>query len=57
MRTSTERGQMDETDLLTVAAAVVDTVQAPPAMTLRQDRQSQIPTADRLTVSYSIIRH
>lgn len=39
------------TVLRTVAAAVVDTVQAPPAITLRQDLQSQIPTADRLTVS------
>lgn len=41
------------THLRTVAAAVVETVHAPPAMTFLQDEQFQIPTADRLTVSWN----
>jgi hypothetical protein len=40
------------THLRTVAAAVVDTVQAPPAMTFLQAPQFQIPTAERLTLSF-----
>jgi hypothetical protein len=35
----------------TVAAAVVDTVQAPPAITFLHPRHSQIPVALRLTAS------
>lgn len=38
--------------LRTVAAAVVETVQAPPAMTFLHALQPQMPTADRFTVSY-----
>jgi hypothetical protein len=37
--------------LRTVAAAVVDTVHAPPAMTLRHAPQFQMPTAERFTLS------
>ena len=44
------QNEMD-TDLRTVAAAVVDTVHAPPAMTFLQDEQPQIPTADLFTES------
>jgi len=38
--------------LRTVAAAVVDTVHAPPAMTFLHELQFQIPTAERFTVSF-----
>lgn len=41
-----------ETYLRTVAAAVVETVQAPPAVVFLQALQCQIPTAVRLTESY-----
>lgn len=41
------------TDLRTVAAAVVDTVQAPPAMTFLHARHFQMPTAVRFTESYT----
>jgi len=37
------------TVLRTVAAAVVETVQAPPAMTFLHDLHFQMPTASRLT--------
>lgn len=46
-RNEGERG----TDLRTVAAAVVETVQAPPAVVFLQALQCQIPTAVRLTES------
>jgi hypothetical protein len=39
------------THLRTVAAAVVERVHAPPAMTFLQERHSQMPTALRLTLS------
>lgn len=39
------------TDLRTVAAAVVETVQAPPAVVFLQALQCQMPTAVRLTAS------
>lgn len=42
--------------LRTVAAAVVETVQAPPAVVFLQALQCQIPTAVRLTESYERIR-
>ena len=38
--------------LRTVAAAVVETVQAPPAVVFLQALQCQIPTAVRLTESF-----
>lgn len=38
-------GDEDKTHLRTVAAAVVETVHAPPAMTFRQALHFQIPTA------------
>jgi hypothetical protein len=41
-----------QTYLRTVAAAVVLTFHAPPAMTLLQDLHSQMPTALRFTESY-----
>lgn len=41
--------------LRTVAAAVVEIVHAPPAMTFLHARQFQIPTADRFTESWMII--
>lgn len=40
------------THLRTVAAAVVDRVHAPPAMTFLHERHSQMPTALRLTLSF-----
>lgn len=40
------------TVLRTVAAAVVVTVQAPPAMTFLHELQFQMPTAVRLTESF-----
>ena len=41
------------TDLRTVAAAVVETVHAPPAMTFLHELLFQIPTAWRFTESYT----
>ena len=43
---------VSKTNLRTVAAAVVETVQAPPAVVFLQALQCQIPTAVRLTESY-----
>ena len=43
--------KQNKTNLRTVAAAVVDTVHAPPAITFLHERHSQIPTAVRLTES------
>jgi hypothetical protein len=44
------------THLRTVAAAVVDTVHAPPAITFLHELQFQMPTAVRLTESWRISR-
>lgn len=46
-----------DTHLRTVAAAVVETVHAPPAMTFLQELHFQIPTAWRLTESCVRFRH
>lgn len=46
-----QAGRGSETNLRTVAAAVVETVQAPPAVVFLQALQCQIPTAVRLTES------
>lgn len=43
------------THLRTVAAAVVDTVHAPPAMIFLHDKHPQIPTALRLTESCTML--
>ena len=51
MRPISSLAEKEETNLRTVAAAVVDTVHAPPAMTLRHARHFQIPTFVRLTAS------
>jgi hypothetical protein len=55
-----DRVLMCKTYLRTVAAAVVETVQAPPAMTFLHAEQFQMPTAERLTLScnpFSSIRY
>jgi hypothetical protein len=49
--TRERRGKERRTHLLTVAAAVVETVQAPPAVVFLHALQCQIPTAVRLTES------
>jgi hypothetical protein len=43
--------EQDMAHLRTVAAAVVATVQAPPAIVFLHERQCQMPTAVRLTES------
>jgi hypothetical protein len=48
---SRKAGHKRETDLRTVAAAVVDTVHAPPAMTFLHAEHFQMPTAWRFTLS------
>ena len=48
---SHKAGGKGGTDLRTVAAAVVDTVHAPPAMTFLHAEQFQMPTALRFTLS------
>jgi hypothetical protein len=47
----TQRRAKKITNLRTVAAAVVDTVHAPPAMTFLHAEQFQMPTAFRFTLS------
>ena len=47
----TQRRAKKITNLRTVAAAVVDTVHAPPAMTFLHAEQFQMPTACRFTLS------
>jgi hypothetical protein len=44
------------THLRTVAAAVVDTVHAPPAIVFLQELQCQMPTAVRFTESCNELR-
>lgn len=44
---------MNRADLRTVAAAVVLTVHAPPAMTFLHERHFQMPTAVRFTESWT----
>ena len=45
------------THLRTVAAAVVVSVHAPPAIDLRHELQFKMPTALRFTASYDISQH